>query len=198
MELREYLKIFKDNQKTFWIIVVLFLLGGVLFQLFRPESYKVFLMLNVARSGYQETDSYQYDDFYRLQADEKFAETVVRWIGSPNVKGEICRDIEPCSEKIRARRLSAQMIQIDYVSKDTTTGKAMTGSIVNVINKEATKLNKSNSSSTWFEVVGSKPVIKKNKIENKKAFLIILMLGVFFGFWGMLFMHYFNKDENRS
>src|SRR3989344_8152667 len=132
MELKDYADIFKKQEKVFWTIVFLSLLVAIIWQKGQRAEYQATLLLNIGRSGVENTQDYTYDSFYRLQADERFADTVVRWFGSPRVVEDIydatglrvsddnARDMEHI---FVAKRLSSQMIEVTYTDSDTKTLK---------------------------------------------------------------------------
>ncbi len=151
MEFKEYLAIFRKHFKLFMTVAALFVVAGVLFQLFRPLNYQAVLNLNVTRTGKQETSDYRYDDFYRLQADEKFADTVVRWLESPRMAVEIYNDSKivsaglsqrKLSKIFKARRISSQVVSVEYFSKTPDSARDLSRSIIKIVNQEAGNLNK--------------------------------------------------------
>lgn len=191
MELKEYIKIFKNFKGTFFGVVLFFIFAGIVFQLYRPLSYKTSLTMNVTRSGHQETSDYRYDEFYRLQADERFADTVVRWMSSPSITRNIYIDAEFFAEaNFKSKRLSSQVIEVGYSTADIKSAKALAGSIIKVINQEAEKLNEEQKSESWFKVLGSEPVIRENKIGLGLNVLVCFLIGIFFGVWTVFVRNY--------
>ncbi len=199
MELKEYLTIFRKHFKLFITITVLFIAAGILFQLFRPLNYKAVLNLNITRTGKQETSDYRYDNFYRLQADEKFADTVVRWLESPEIAARAYNDSQiitaglshwRLSRIFKSQRLSSQAIKVSYTAKNADTAKNLSSSIIKVINSEAEELNKTQNEETWFVVVGDNPIIRENKWPWEVVILASILIGIFFGFWMVLVRHY--------
>jgi capsular polysaccharide biosynthesis protein len=89
MELKEYINIIKKELKLFISITVIIILAAFAYFYLRPVSYLASLTLNITRLGSQETPDFKYDDFYRLQADEKFAETLVQWLKDPRMVTDI-------------------------------------------------------------------------------------------------------------
>ncbi|MFA6790257.1 MAG: hypothetical protein WCR65_01635, partial [Parcubacteria group bacterium] len=144
MELKEYIKIFKNNFKFFALIVASVLVSGIAFQEFMPEKYRVEANLDVTRSGLQkETSDYRYDEFYRLQADERFADTVVRWIGSGRIREDISTESKGAGfEKLKAERLSSQLVRITFVVSDVEDSKKIVAAIEKVLNDKTQELNK--------------------------------------------------------
>jgi capsular polysaccharide biosynthesis protein len=199
MDLKEYIVIFKNNSKTFVITVFVFLLAGILFQLFRPLSYKSSLTLNITRSGAQETADYKYDDFYRLQADEKFGDTVVRWLGSARIVTDVLNDskittsgvsIWRLSRFFKTQRLSSQLVQVTYFTGDAATAQNISKSILKIIASQTEELNQLQKEENWFKVLGDEPVVKENKFSWILALVASLALGIFFGIWAVFIRHY--------
>src|SRR3989344_246631 len=132
MELKEYIAIFRQQAKVFWMTAGVIIFLVIVWQQNQSVRYQATLLLNIGREGVQQTEQYTYDHFYRLQADERFADTVVRWFGSPRVVEDIydatglrvsddnARDMEHI---FVAKRLSSQMIEVTYTDSDTKTLK---------------------------------------------------------------------------
>jgi capsular polysaccharide biosynthesis protein len=192
MELKEYIQIFKKHFQLFLIVIVLTILAGIIFQFTRPLNYKAALTLNVTRIGSQQTDAYKYDDFYRLQADEKFADTVVRWLGSPRIVADIYNDARVSGERIRfkAQRLSSQMIQVTFIATDAKAAQNLASSVVKIINTEADKLNQFQKEEMWFKILGEDPIVTENKFKLEYVLLAMFALGIFLGIWGVMIKHY--------
>jgi capsular polysaccharide biosynthesis protein len=199
MELKEYLAIFKKHLKLFLGVITIFLLAGLAWQFLQPLTYKSSLTLNVTRIGTQKTDAYRYDGFYRLQADERFADTVVRWLQSPRIVADIYNDAKimasglsqrTLSKIFKAQRLSSQEILVTYVTSDSRTAQTLAESIVKVINSKADELNKFQKEENWFTILGSEPVVRENRRDTRIVLFASLVLGAFLGFWAVLIRHY--------
>lgn len=205
MELREYLRIWTQQHKVFWAIVLLSVFAAVIWQKSQPTTYQAVLLLNIGREGSEETAAYYtYDSFYRLQADERFADTVVRWLGSPRVVEDVYRmaglDVEDVSTRdlkntFEAKRLSSQMIEVTYADADARHLQQISASTVSVLNDYAGRLNQENRTANWFVVIGSDPVIRDASIPLPLATMVGLALGIFIGFWGALLRQYIRNDE---
>lgn len=199
MELKEYLAIFKKHFKVFIAVTVIFIAAGIIFQITQPLRYKTSLTLNVTRNNIQPTSDYRYDDFYRLQADEKFADTIVRWLESPGVSADIYNDSGISTtglttwqlERIfKAERLSSQVISVTYITSDAKTAQNLAKSIAKIVNRESDNLNKLQKEESWFTVVSNEPVIRDNRWPLPIVFSASLLLGIFFGIWAVLIRHY--------
>lgn len=207
MEFRELVGIFRRRKAIFLLTVSVFLVAGFAWQRFQPASYRSDLSLNVARRGVQDTADYRYDGFYRLQADERFADTVVEWLSSPRIVADIysgagTRTLSPTvfsfGGPISADRLSSQLISVRYRTTDREGAERVAKSVIARINQEADSLNVSAREKSWFMVLGGEPVIEEARIRTSVVLAVMGALGVFFGFWNVLLTHYFGSGSAGS
>ena len=199
MELKEYIKIIKKNKNLFFgtIIAVVAIALGYFF--FLPVRYDASLTLNVTRTGSQETTDYKYDDYYRLQADERFVDTIVEWIRSPRVVSDIYTEagidagafsMGKFSKNITAEKRSSQIVAISFSATSIEAAQKISAGVTKIITKNTNELNVNQKENTWFSVLSAAPVIVKYQPNYGLNFLASLCLGIFLGFWVVLFKHY--------
>lgn len=207
MELRDFIAIFRRQAWLFWGIIILSMVGALVWQRSQPVSYQVSLLLNVGRVGAEETPDYTFDDFYRLQADERFADTVVRWLGSPRVVEDIYADqhldsgilsLRDLQGTFRGSRLSSQMIDVSYSGNSEQTVRALSRSVIRVLNRYAESLNQEHREANWFVLIGSDPVIRDGRVGLSLAIGAGLLAGLFVVFWIVLLRHYFFRNEYHA
>lgn len=196
MELRQFIDIFIKDRKVFFGIILGCIVLSVLMFRFQPEGYRAMVSLNVTREGAIETSDYRYDQFYRLQADERFADTVVRWIAAPalkeaidaeaGVQGGVIRDL-------KAARLSSQMIEVTYEASSPQAFGKYAVAIATVINRESAELNEQAKAADWFIVAASDPAIGSTKLGFASMTAGGLFTGVFLAFWIVLVRRYWKK-----
>ncbi|MDO8529285.1 MAG: hypothetical protein Q7S18_01295 [bacterium] len=206
MDLKAYLKIFKKNIFVFLLTLLIVIGIGAAYKIYKeskPVTFEVSLLLNVTRSGIQNTDNYRFDDFYRLQADERFADTVVRWLKLPRivtniynetgiVSGDI--DLKKLSKVFSPKRLSSQAIEVTFESASAREAQDISEALTRTINQEIKLLNQYQKEEVWFKIIGDEPVIKANKLEWKDILLLSAILGIFLGIWAVLIKHYFARE----
>jgi capsular polysaccharide biosynthesis protein len=199
MEFKEYLAIIKYNLKLFGSIVAIVILASFSYFYLKPISYEASLVLNITRSGLQKSDQYKFDDFYRLQADEKFAETLVQWIKSPRVALDIWTasgnspenlSLKQLSGLFKAEKLSSQIVSVKFSTANPETAKKISDSIIKIVSRETAALNQDQQEENWFEVVALSPVILISRVNPFLLFLATLAMGMFLGFWIVLVRHY--------
>ncbi len=206
MDFFDYIDIFWRRRNIFFSVIAVSVLCGAIFYSAQKESYVATLLLNISRSGSQSTSEYTYDGFYRLQADERFADTVVRWLSAPRIAEDILRQsgieteslgTKELSRVFRAGRLSSQVIRVEYSGRDSDTLEKYAISMLSVLNASTEDLNQQAKDPSWFHIEGSAPVIRSAKIQAKTVFFLSLAIGVFFGFWIALFAHFFEQKQRE-
>ncbi|MDQ1284270.1 MAG: hypothetical protein QG620_618 [Patescibacteria group bacterium] len=199
MELKEYLRIIKKNLNLFIAIILATVFAVFAYFVFRPESWSASLTLNVTRSGAQETPDYKFDDFYRLQADEKFAETVVEWLKSPRVAADIYEkagidtsnfSLRQLRKSITAEKMSSQIVAVSFSSPKKETSQKISDAVSKIVIENTQALNKDQNEKVWFEIISQSPVIVKNSYSAPWVFLASLAVGIFLGFWVVMVKHY--------
>jgi capsular polysaccharide biosynthesis protein len=193
MELKEYLEILRKRIDLFLGVVLVFLLAGTALKIFQPVRWEAEVVLNVTRSGQEETADYRFDGFYRLQADERFADTAVRWLGTARMQEDIQNTAGKKMVSLEAKRLSSQLIVVEVVAKDAPSAEKISGAIPQILNQEAQKLNQWQKEKNWFMVVADEPTISRSAWEWDRTILISLLFGIFAAFWSVVISHYFAK-----
>ena len=202
MELKEYWQIIQKDIRALFLVVVLAVLASVAYFGLRPVSYDVSMALNVTRSGSQQTTDYRFDDFYRLQADEKFAETIVEWLKNPRIVTDIYTkagisvqqlNLKQLAKALTSEKLSSQIVAVSFSASDEISAKKISDAVAEVIEKNVAVLNENQNESTWFRIIAQAPVIVKN-VGNIWTLLVFpLLFGMFIGFWVILLRHYLKK-----
>lgn len=204
MELKEYLRIMKENRNLFFLVVLIVVVGSFTFFLAKPVSYGTSLTLNISRQGAQETSEYKYDDFYRLQADEKFAETVVEWLKSPRTVMDIYAKtgilvqggdsklftLKRLAKSLKPEKRSSQVVAVNFSAASEETAKKISDSIVTVISKNTEDLNRRQNESAWFAIITQDAVIIKDTFDPSSVFIVSVAIGIFTAFWTVMIFHY--------
>ncbi|MEP7162873.1 MAG: hypothetical protein ABI747_03865 [Candidatus Moraniibacteriota bacterium] len=205
MTLSQFLAIFSSRQKLCLTILVGALLLSLAMYRLQSQSYSVTLLLSVARSSSDETPDYKYDQFYRLQADERFADTIVRYLGTEVGKRDIVTraDLSPLDasdffeHSIQASRLSSQIVTVSARTRTIRAGEKIAASLPEAVNGYAASLNREARVGNWFLVVPSDSVIVEGRFSWRLAVTIGLLVGLFLAFWTALGDH-FLKGERRE
>lgn len=193
MELSQYLKIVKNDLRFFIAVIGVITVGTLAYFYFQPDAYRTSLTLNITRAGSQNTDDYRYDGFYRLQADERFAETVVEWLSSPRIAADITvpgEDGRPQAKNLSAERRSSQVVAVQYQTRTLREAENISLRIAETLSRTADKLNESQKEENWFKIVAEKPLSVRYQPDYLKIILASFLGGLFASFWLVMIRHY--------
>lgn len=202
MELRDFIGIFIKQKKVLLSIIGVSLCIGWLIFLLQASSVSADLTLNIARIGVQNTNDYRYDGFYRLQADERFSDTVVQWLASPRILSDIASeskvqllDAKPWyfGGEVQADRLSSQVVRVSYRTNSAEEADRWAKSLISVLNQYTKQLNSTSYDESWFAIQGGDPVVRDGRFSWLVTFGVSTFVGVFVSFWIGLFRYYWRK-----
>jgi hypothetical protein len=172
----------------------------------QPMRFDATSLLNVTRSGSQQTSDYTYDGFYRLQADERFADTVVRWVGSPRGAEDILKEAGIETKMLGTAdltgfftvgRLSSQVIRVEYRAENESSAGKISHAMREVLNRYAEALNRDAKDPSWFTLESGDPVIRDGRIPLWKAIAVSGVVGLFLGLWFSMFAWYWEKQKEK-
>lgn len=186
MELRDFFMIFKHHRMLGAVIILVFLLIGGLFLGMQDQTYKTSLQLNITRDHAQPTNMFTYDHFYRLQADERFADTLVQWVKSPALQAKIFVH----NGHLTARRLSSQVVEVAFTTDTVKDAEMVSEKLVRSLNDMSEKLNQKQQHENWFVILGEAPVIADGRFSWQFVMLVSFFAGIFVAFWSVLLYHY--------
>lgn len=112
MELKEYWGIIKRNKLVLVAVWGLIVLAPTLFFFGKSQQYQTVFSLNVGRRAVEKTSDYQYDQYYRLLADEKFSDVVLLWMKDPETVAEVLE-----KSGVSAKKLSLQELENFFQGK---------------------------------------------------------------------------------
>lgn len=171
-------------------LAVLAIIGAVLavaFALTRPTEFTASLAIGINRVHKQETQDYQYDGYYAIQASDLVSQTVVSWLQTPSILLEVYRaagvSAEPSTltslrARFRTRKYSPQNIVIEFREHDRATAEKVAVSLTEVLKERLGLLNRNEKGEALFELAGTAPVI----IATKPNPVLLGVLGALTGF----------------
>ncbi|MDD3607744.1 MAG: Wzz/FepE/Etk N-terminal domain-containing protein [Candidatus Moranbacteria bacterium] len=202
MEFKEILKIIIERKVLFIIILLLTVFLVIGWLLFQPKKYQASLSVDITREKVNETTDYQYDQYYRLLADEKFADTVVQWTSDPQLVKEIfdeagikkdAKKLSQFSQLIKGEKLSANFIRIRFDVGEKEEAEKLANSIEKIFTEKTVRLNESAKDTNWFKLSFSPAIIVKYHPGFIGFFLAGIAGGILLGIFACLF-HYYWKD----
>lgn len=195
MELRDFLRLLWRERTIFGIMLLLGLLCGAAVYRLQSQWYSVETLLSVTRQGAAaETTDYQYDEYYRLQADERMADTVSRYLESRVGRTETARlaelsevrSKEYVRENVAALRLSPTLIRVSFPTPTLTEGKRIAVALRLVGEQHLASLNEQAAEPHWFTLVDGGVSFRDGRFPFMPALGIGLASGFFIAFWVVL------------
>ena len=211
MELKEYVKIVKRYKMLFFGVWIIFA-GFVMVWFFsRPQSFEAVMSIDIARHSGQESSQssgeYDFDQYYRLEADESFAETLVQWLKDPGVVNFVFSDskiqasgesLSSYSKFFKAERLASNYIQVKYATNSTAEAAAIFNSAKEIIAAKTDALNADSKDSNWFKAIFSGPVVAQKKLQLLPVLVGALVGGFLLSIFSVLTRYYWKDEESMS
>jgi len=202
------LKLISKKKKKFlgwWLSLIVI---GLLIVAFLPEKKIATLSVDIGRDQQkQQMEEYQFDQFYRLEADDRFANTIVEWCKDPNVQRVITEDVKSemseqditlAIKSLRAEKKSANLVQITYAVSDETNATPFAKSIYDIFVEKINSLNSGADQEGWFKIIGSGPTVSEKSIPFISLFLIFASGGLLISLFIVLSGHYFKEEEKPN
>jgi capsular polysaccharide biosynthesis protein len=206
MELKEYYKIWRANVSVIVYAILIAVVAAYAWSVRESQNFSSSLLLNVSRIENQSSTDYRYDQFYRLQADDKFSETVSEWLKSPGVVQEIFKraDLNSDGKSIRqlrktfqAEKMSPEIIEVRFSPKDSDEGKKIADAISSVISEKIKNINVPANDPNWFRIEPSNLITAKNVQDLRINLAISILIGLFAGSL-LAFLKHYISEETRS
>jgi capsular polysaccharide biosynthesis protein len=204
MELREYYKILKTNVSVIIYTVVIAVVVVYAWSVRAAQVYNASLLLNISRTETQTTADYRYDQFYRLQADDKFAETVVEWLASPGVSQDIFakaginadqKTMRDLSKSFQAEKLSSNLVSVKYSTETNDEAARIAPAIESILADRTKSLNSAAKDPDWFQIDSSNLIVLKNTQDLRLNFGIAALAGLFLGALFAFGKYYISDEE---
>ena len=199
MELKEYVLIIKNHLKLFVSVWVAVIIIAFLWYFTLPLRYEVSIPVEISRKGQQQTEDFRYDQYYRVEADSKFADTVVQWFSDPSTVNSIyaaasksheAQTVKDLSKKFKAEKLAPQYIRVSFQTANEDDGKVLAKAIREVANQKNEKLNENSKSEDWFSLIAGDVIIAPKKISFAPVLLVSLVGGFIVSMVAVMLKHY--------
>jgi len=203
MELKEYYKILKSNISVIIYAILIAVVVVYAWSVRVSQTYSASLLLNISRTETQSTADYRYDQFYRLQADEKFAETIAEWLKSPGVSKDIFdkagittseKSMRQLAKSFQAVKLSSEIVSVKFSTQTEDEAKKIASAAASVVAEKTKNLNSEARDSNWFKVDMSNSVILKNTQDLRINLAIAALAGLFIGTLLAFGKHYISEE----
>jgi uncharacterized protein involved in exopolysaccharide biosynthesis len=204
MELKKLVKILLKNKALFFGIWLAIVALATVWFFSQPSKYEAFLSVEISRDSLEETKDYQYNQYYRLLADEKFADTVTQWSKDPEIVKTIFQEakvplelnsLRQASKILNGERLTANYIQIKFSTNNEERAERIITAIKNNFSKKTEELNQSSQDKNWFKLVFGDSLIVLKKNSFSLIFFASFIFGLMSAMLVVLLRHYWQEDD---
>lgn len=205
MELKEYLKILRQNLKIIVFATVLITLSAYVFGLMQPITYEANANLTIIpKTSVELHNVYEYGGYYDLQAAFLFGNTIATWLQSPDIVFNIIKNSGYQIEKTNSNSLSKMIkitvspnssaIKFQIKDKDKDKARKLANAAILEVKNKTAEFNQRAGTKVNFEIFSSDPVIIEVKpkigFNTATGALAGLVLGIFLAF----VFEYFRKS----
>lgn len=198
MELRDFLQIFIRQRRLITGITAGAVIFGFLVYRLQAQRYDGSVLLSVTRTAAEVTPEYQYDEFYRLQADERMADTLARYLESEIGRRDAAQRVPFVGDrastfiesKISTLRLSSTIVEVKYVAATPTEAKQIAEAFFETGEHYFAELNEQAQNRNWFTLVASNAAVKDGRFALPVMLGIAFSLGIIVAFWTVLGIWY--------
>lgn len=203
MELRDYFQILKKYQKTI-ILTVLIVVGlTLIYEFVVPPKYEATFSLLITKEKSQQTEDFQYDQYYATKTQEKIGKFIKQYLKNPAIVAQIYKQAgikhfpyqspRQLRNALRVYPVSAQEVRIIFSLKDPE----KIAKVANIIHQElAEKIQ------TFYPQKEQATYnLQKTKIYTTQAglrltlkIIIAVIFGIILGIFIALFAYYWTKE----
>lgn len=206
MELRDFIRLFIRRRTLIaWIMGAALIIGFFGYRL-QTQWYEGAVLLSVTRQAAETTPEYQYDQAYRLQADERMADTLARYLESEIGRRDTARRVpftgiretEFIESQVSAIRLSSNLVQVSFAATTPTEAESIAEAFFKTGEYYVASLNEQAGNRNWFTLVSSDPYAKDGRYTLLVALGVALVLGAIAAFWTVLGLWYWKGNGGRA
>jgi len=175
MSLKKFLRVLWREKSVVLGMMTLVTVISLFWGLFRAPAYKIYLNLEVKRTNQPETDDYQYDQYYALQADNLVTDTVYSWTRSKSFKAAVLAEagFSEAGQKegknfLAGRKLSSQNLELEITADNRKTVLSLAKILDDTLKDRVENLNQNSAGKPSFTVS-----IQKSEVQ-------IVLVNLFF------------------
>lgn len=202
MEFKEYLKLLRKNFKLIAGTSLVVAISAFLFSTARPVKYDVSQSIFINKNGSQETDNFKYDGYYAFEAADSLSDSIAEWLKSPEIVNAIYKEsgvdpnlqnIKSYSKMFKAKKLSAEFVEITFQSQTRDEASKVSGAIVKILESKMEAIDDASNSEVSFSIGAGSPVVVENKPDALLNFAIGIISGLILGIFVVVGREYFHE-----
>ena len=207
MELKEYIKIIKNNLKLIFVTALITSFSAFLFSSLQPVKYETSLSLFLSKDKSQMTDDFKYDGYYALETSGIIADSIVQWIKSPELVDSVYqkaqidgnfKNLKSYTKKITAKKMSPQYIEVKFETNNTDQANKISVAIIDEINSKIQKIQEDSEGEIAFLISNENPITIKKEQNIFLNLIIGLISGMILGIFFVFFKRYLKTDSMQN
>lgn len=155
-----------------------------------PKKMDVSISFTIPIPERPQSDNYEYDGYYALQATDLFSGTFAGWIHSPEFvlaiyeKAGVAKkpSVRSLEKAFITRKVSGQLVELRFSATSAEEAKKISDQIIIAAKEKVNKFNSEGQKSLTFSVISTEPLIlpgsRSAPINTLVAFGIVLVLGI--------------------
>lgn len=200
MEFKKILKILWKDKGLIFGTTVLAVVSSLFFSLIQPAKYQIHLDIETKRINRPQTQDFQYDDYYAIQAASLVTDTINSWFRNESIARKIMTEAGFSVEKlpslqkfVRSRKLSPQNLEIRISSDSKKTSMKLANIIKEMVAVRVARLNIDEEGQPTFKALINQGPVSIKRIELIQALGAGFIGGLFLGIFLALVFYYFKK-----
>lgn len=173
---------------------------GMGIALLMPQKYRATFSIDITRDTEKKVEAdYEYDQFYRLEADDRFGRTIVQWFSDEAIISEIYSVSKNTKEdfknhnfdtKFRAEKLANSYIKVNFAVSDKKEVGPLFVGVKKVLKGKTDVFNGGFNEQNRFNLVFNGPIVKESKIPFIPLFVGLVGSGFFIASFGVMLKRY--------
>ncbi|USN53853.1 MAG: hypothetical protein H6760_01640 [Candidatus Nomurabacteria bacterium] len=188
MELDGYLR---ATLRRRTLVISLTLLGGIIafvLSYLTPVRYDVAVASTIQRVNGQNTEQFQYDEYYALQSVDLVAQTIVSWFATPSFVVAVYEEagfdpavqsVNELSRRFEARKYSGQNVVINFTQESRDSAEKLAQGIIALVGERVPQLVQDANDTGAFAIDFDAPVISERKANQLLDTILGLLVGLF-------------------
>jgi capsular polysaccharide biosynthesis protein len=199
MELKEYIKIIRNEKEIIAKITVLTALFAFVFSVLMPVSYETSVSLFINKNSTQQTDQFKYDGYYALESGEIVSDNVEKMLQSPEVVDAIYqksgidpsfKNIKSYKKRFTAHKMSNQYVEVSFTAPKKDDAEKIAAALTETVNQKISSASAASGQEVSFSVDNNQPVTLEKKQDLLLNTFIGLVSGLFLGIFAAFLKKY--------
>lgn len=170
MELKDLIKLFRNNSKTILFFSVIFAVIGIILFNISPKKYIATGSIYVGRKINEITeDHFTYEGYYGQQAAISYTNSVMGIIESENIRAMTLEDlslpvkestIRKLANKTNIKKAGPQIITVSIKDSNKESAKDLWLSMINATEKSTQKINDESDPFIYITKIDTQPLVR--------------------------------------